>query len=67
MVNGELAVPRNPRAAHAGLKPLPRGAARPHGADQGGGLDPTPQRLVNPVRKDAVVNQAVWVVAAVNP
>ncbi len=50
VLDGELAVPCNPRAAYAGLKSLPRVAAHPGTADPDGGLDPTQQTLVNPVR-----------------
>jgi len=50
VLDGELAVPCNPKAAYAGLNSLSRIAAHPGEAVPGGGLDPTQQTLVNPVR-----------------
>ena len=50
MLGGELAVPCDPKAAYAGLNPLEEGCSAVRDGGQEGGLAPTQQTLVNPVR-----------------
>jgi len=50
VLDGELAVPCNPKSAYAGLNSLIEGCSAVRDGGQKGGLAPTQQAVVNPVR-----------------
>jgi hypothetical protein len=50
VLDGELAVPCSPKTAYAGLNSLTEGCGAVRDSGQEGGLAPTQQTLVNPVR-----------------
>jgi len=50
VLDGELAVPCSPKSAYAGLNPLEEGLSAVRDGGQEGGLAPTQQTVVNPVR-----------------
>ena len=50
VLDGELAVPCNPKTAYAGLNSLKEGCSAVRDGGRKGGLAPTQQAVVNPVR-----------------